>query len=55
MAETTPMTSNRIDNTARLFDFRVDSMAVVSLRNHLTVEAEIQAPSDASKEASERP
>jgi hypothetical protein len=34
MAETTPVTSNRIDNTAHLFDLRVDSMAVISLRNH---------------------
>ena len=55
MAETTPVTSNRIDNTARLFDLRVDSMAVVFLRNHLSADAEIQAPGDAIKGASETP
>ena len=52
MAETSAVTSNRIGNTARLFDLRVDSVAVVSLRNHLSAEAKIQAPGDASKGAS---
>src|SRR5688500_747724 len=44
VAQTSPATSNRIEVTARLFDLRVNCMAVVSLRNHLSVEAEIQAP-----------
>jgi hypothetical protein len=53
MAEATAVRRRRIDNTACLLNLRVDSMAVNSLRNHLSARAEIQAPCDASKGASE--